>query len=106
MAFYEYPTNYSNGSSVDGVADFFFNYPNFVLDYWYSGGWLLFIWLFAFLVLLPFTARRALLVSSLACFVFSTYLAMLGNVNLIFPISFIVLTIIGGIGAMADSNSY
>jgi len=106
MAFYELPTNYSNGSSVDGVADFFFGYPNFVLNYWYSGGWLLLIWLAAFLALLPFTSRKALLVSSLACFVFSTYLAMIGNVNMIFPISFIVLTIIGGIGAMAEKGNY
>lgn len=106
LAWYEYPTNYNNNQSVDGVADFFFNYPNFVLDYWYSGGWLLFVWLFTFLTLLPFTSRKALLVSSLACFIFSTYLAILGNVNLIFPITFIVLTIIGAIGSMADKSNY
>jgi len=103
---YELPTDFSGGQSVDGVADVFFNYPNFVLDYWYSGGWLLFIWLFSFLILLPFTARKALLVSSLACFIFSTSLAILGNVNLIFPITFIVLTIVGGVGTLAEKSAY
>ncbi len=105
LLWYDYPTNYSNGSSVDGVADFFVGYPNYITNYWYGGGWMLFVWVFAFLVLLPFGARKSLLVSSLACFIFSTYLVMTGSaINILIPVTFIILTVIGGIGAMAEKN--
>lgn len=105
MVWYEYPTNFSNGSSVNGVGDLFINYPNSVTNYWYTGGWMLFVWLFSFLVLLPFGARKSLLVSSLACFIFSTFIIMVGgSMNIVIPISFIILTIIGAIGAMAEKG--
>lgn len=107
MAWYDYPTNYSTNQSVDGVADFFFNYPNIILNYWYNGGWVLFVWLFSFLALLAFGSRKALLVSSFACFILSTYLAIIGtSINFVIPITMMVLTIIGGIGAMAERRGY
>lgn len=100
---HEYPTNYSNGTSVDGVGKTFFSYPSYTLDYWFAPGMLLLIFLVIFGAMIMFGSRKALATASFITFIFSVYLFMLGDLNPLAPIVLIVLTIIGLIGSKEEN---
>ncbi len=100
---YEYPTNYSNGTSVDGVGKFFFKYPSHIVAQ-YASGMLLLIWLFSFGTMLLSGSKKAIGVSSFITFVFSVYFFMEGILNPVVPIALIILTIIGLVGAKEEGG--
>jgi len=100
---WEYPINYSNGTSVDGAGNFFMKYPSFIVGGHLGSGIILLIWLFCFVFSLILGSRKALAVSSFIAFVFSVYFVRLDMINPIVPIVLIVLMIIGLIGSSGGS---
>lgn len=99
---YDYPTNFSNGTSVEGVGSLFFRYPNYILNNWFGMGITLLIWLAVFGVSLFAGSKNAILTASFITFIFSVYLFMLGMLNPIVPVILILFTIISAIGAKEE----
>lgn len=99
---FEYPTNYSNGSIVDGVGDFFFGYPSHIISQ-FGAGIILLIWLLSFGISYYLGANKSLLFASFISFVFSVYLSSRGLLNPIISIILIIMVIIGLIGSKNES---
>ena len=104
MSFWEYPTNFSNGSSVGGIGDFLFTYPKYILGSNFATGILLLIWVSMFSLMLVAKTSRALAVSSFITFFFSVFFWMRGDVSAFVPIILVVLTIIGAVGAKGEQQ--
>lgn len=100
---FEYPTNYSNGTSVDGVGKFFFDYPSHIIES-YAPGILLLIFLMVFGAMLLFGSKKALAVAGFITFIFSVYFFMAGILNPVIPIAMIIITIIGLLGAKEEQG--
>jgi len=100
---YEYPSNFSNGTVVDGFGSFI-QYTNYVLGDLFGIGILLTIWLAVFIVSLASGSQKALMVASFISFVFSIFLVRLDMINPIFVITLIILTIIGAIGSKSTQS--
>ena len=101
--FHEYPTNFSNGTIVDGVGSLI-QYTNIVLGEWFGAGILLLIWLASFIISLASGTSKALMVSSFISFVLSIYLVRLDMIHPVFVITLIILTIIGAIGSKSQQG--
>lgn len=101
---YQYPTNYSNGTSVDGVGNAFFQYPNFILGGMFGLGILTIIFLTTFIVSLSSGSRKALLTSGFISTIFSIYFARLDLIQPVVVFVFIALTIIGAIGSKQENS--
>lgn len=101
---YEYPTNYSNGTSVDGVGKFFIKYPNFILDGKFALGIVVVLWTAIFGTMLAFGSKKALTTASFITAIFAIWFAALGVLNFIVPIVLIILTIVGLIGAKEEGG--
>lgn len=98
MAWHDYPTNYSNGTKVEGIADMF-EFVNLSLGNSLGTILILLVWSVLFGISMVTGVKKAMAVSSFICFVLSIYLWALGMLNPVFIITFIVLTIIGAIGS-------
>lgn len=96
MAWYEYPSNYSNGTSVDGFGSFI-HYISTISNSALGLGFLFIIFLGSFGLTMVSGSNKALLVSSFITFVFSIYFVRLGMINLVIPIVLVILVIIGAL---------
>ena len=96
MVWYEYPSNYSNGSSVNGFGNFI-QYANYIVNDYLGMAMLLLIFLLTFGFSLAGGTKKALLVSSFITFLLSIPLVRMGIVPVFIPIVLIVLVIIGAI---------
>jgi hypothetical protein len=105
MDWWEYPTNYSNGTEIDGVAKMFFKYPNYILGGYAGAGWTLLIFLVSFGLSLATGSRKALGVAGWISFMFSLYFLRMGILNITVSFVLLFVAIIGTIGAKED-NSY
>ena len=102
--FFEYPTNYSNGTSVGGVGDWM-AYTNYVLGDTFGLGIIVMIWILSFGLSMILGAKKAILFASFISFVFAVYLAAAGVLNnLIVLIVLLVLMIIGAIGSSGSGG--
>ena len=101
---WEYPTNYSNGTSVDGVAKMFFKYPNYILSGYAGAGWTLLIFLISFGLGLSGGSRKALGIAGWISFLFSLYFVRLGTLNLIISFVLLFVAIVGTIGGKEDTS--
>lgn len=90
---YAYPTNFSNGSSVDGVKDFFFTYPNLVTGSKMGAGLLLIIWVISFVISLSAGVKRSLSAASFITLIFAVPMWQMGVINLtvVFMIAFVMI---------------
>ena len=104
MTWHEYPTNFSNGTTVDSASSFFMKYPSFILNDFFATGILIIIFVFSFILSMVVGSKKALLTSSFISFVFSVFFVRLDLVNVVVPIIFIVLMIIGMIGSKQGGN--
>lgn len=104
MSWYEYPTNYSNGTSVDGVGSFFFQYPNLASGGWLGAAFVLLIFLASFTLSLVSGSRKALLVSSFISLIFAIWFVRLDMINPIIVVTLIILMIIGAIGSKSQAG--
>jgi len=98
------PTNYSNGTTADGVGKFFMKYPSYILSDYFGIGIVLMIWIISFALSMMLGTKKALAVASFIAFVFSIFFVQLGVMNLIVPIVLIVLTIIGALGGKDEGG--
>jgi hypothetical protein len=102
---YEYPYNYSNGTqSVNGFGDFI-NYITFTTNNGLVLGFLAIIWMSTFVFGLASGARKGLAVASFITFMLSIYFVRMGSINILIPITLIILTIIGLLGGSKDDQS-
>jgi len=104
MAFWEYPTNYSNGTSIDGVAKMFFQYPNYILGGYAGAGWTLLIFLFSFGISLGSGSKKALGIAGWIGFLFSIYFIKLGILNMVISFVLLIIAIIGTIGSKSEGG--
>lgn len=100
---YDYPTNYSNGTEVDGVAKMFFKYPNFILGGWAGAGWTLLIFVISFGLSMAAGTRKALGVAGFISFIFSLYFLRLGMLNITISFVLLFVAIIGVIGGKEEN---
>lgn len=104
MTWYEYPTNYSNGTAIDGVGKMFFKYPNFILDGYMGAGWTLLIFLITFGVSAASGTKKALTISCFITFLFSIYFVRLGSLNTIISVTLLVVGAVGLIGSKGSGG--
>ena len=95
MAYYSYPTNFSNGTIANTVSKFFFSYPKEIVGDNYGAGILSIIFLLSLTLSMVSGIKKALLTSLFITSIFSVFLVRLNAVNIIVPVSLIVFT--GGI---------
>ena len=81
MAWYEYPYNYSNGSSVEGVGSFM-QYVGQTSNGAAGLGILVGAFLLSFLAVMSFGIAKALATASFITLMISIYLFRLGMINL------------------------
>lgn len=99
---WEYPTNFSNGSAVEGIGDFLFNYPIAIIGDKFAVGIITLIWVSFFSILLIARTAKALAVSSFITLIFSIWFWARGDLNIMVPFLLLVLTIIGAVGAKGE----
>lgn len=102
---WEYPSNYSNGTVVDSVSKAFFKYPAYIIGDSYAIGIIIFIFSITFIINLFVGSRKSLLVASFISFIFSVYFVMLDKINMVVPILLIILGIIGALSTK-DEGGY
>ena len=78
---YQMPYNYSNGTSVGGVGDFFMKYPSFILGNYLAMGIITMIWVMIFGISLAVGARKSLVAASFPTFILSLYKIRLNYVG-------------------------
>ena len=99
---YEYPTNFSGGQNVSGVADFFLKYPSSILGNTFVAGIIITVWIMAFTLSLVSGTRKALAVSSFITLILAVFL--MSYLNPIILIVLVFLTVIGLIGSKNDNT--
>jgi 4-amino-4-deoxy-L-arabinose transferase-like glycosyltransferase len=100
---YEYPTNYSNGTSATGPGGFFLDWTTSVIPQ-LGGGIILLIWLSVFGVSAAFGSRKSILVSSFITSIFAVFFAVRGWINLVIPFTLILVTAFALIFGGSDSG--
>lgn len=100
---YEMPSNFSNGTEVNGVGTWF-QYISYLTGNWLGYGIVLMLWLVIFGLSMASGTRKALLTSSFITFLLSIYLMRIGIINPIILVLLIVLTIIGAIGSKEEQG--
>jgi len=104
MAFWEYPTNYSNGTNVDGVAKMFFQYPNHILGGYAGVGWTLAIFLIFFSLSIASGSKKAFAIAGWISFLFSVYFVKLGLLNMVVSFVLLMIAILGTIGSKSEEG--
>jgi len=94
MTWYEYPSNFSNGTSVDGLGNLL-QYANSVVGGQFAPGFVILIFLISFGVGLLTSAKAGLSVGAFIASIFSIYFWKLGMISPFFIIFFIVLLVVG-----------
>lgn len=98
------PYNYSNGTSVDGVAKMFFKYPYYIFGGYAGMGWTLLIFLITFGLSLASGSKKALGVAGFISFMFSLYFLRMGILNITVSFVLLFVAIIGIIGGKEDKG--
>ena len=102
MAF-EYPTNFSNETSVDGIGNLLV-YANYVCNGWFAYGFLAIIFLMSWVVGMGLSAKKSLLSASFITFIFSVYFMMMGMVSIFVPFGMVFLIILGALGSREENT--
>ena len=98
---YAYPYNFSNGTEVNGIGDYF-SWVGTTSPY-FGSAIVLLVWLVVFGVSAVAGSRKALASASFVSFIFAVYFSLSGMLNPVIPIALIILTIIGAIGSKGES---
>lgn len=101
---FEYPSNFSNGTAVDGLGSFV-QYASTVLDGWMSLGVIILIYMATFFTSLMAGTRKALMVASFVTFPFAIYFVRLDIIHPLAIMVIIALGILGALGSAAESSS-
>ncbi len=100
---FEYPTNYSNGTVVDGVGKFFIDYPNTIID-GYANGLVFLIWMVLFAVTSFAGMKKSIAATCFITGMISVYFAVRGWINPVIPIGLIIFAIVGALGAKQEGS--
>lgn len=102
---YEYPSNFSGGNNVQGLADYF-NYSNYVMGGDIGGLIVVTTFLVTFLLLKGFGAERGFTTSMFITFMVSLSLFLSGNglITIIYVITTAILTVVGAM-VLRNSNN-
>jgi len=100
---YQYPNNYSNNLSVNGLGSYI-QYINYSLHGGLGTAFILLIFLGTFGLSIASGTKKSLAVASFISFIFSIYFLRMNMINPVIPIVLIILTIIGVIGSKSESN--
>ena len=102
---WEYPTNYSGGQEVDGVASFFVKYPNYILSDAFSIGSLVLIFVFSFGISLYAGSRKALAYAGFITLAFAVFFMRIGGtINPVVIMLLIVCIILGLLGGKSEPS--
>lgn len=104
MSWYEYPTNFSNGTQVDGVKDFFITYPNYITGDGVAAGILIIIWVISFVISLSAGTKRGVTAASFITLIFAGWFWQLGAINITVVFALIFLMILGIILSRGESS--
>jgi len=102
MAF-EYPSNFSNGTIVDGLGSFF-QYASYTTGGLMGAAILLVIFVMSFVIGLAAGSKKALLSSSFITFVFSVYFWRIEMINPSIMFVLILVMVISAIGSKSESG--
>jgi len=91
---YQYPTNFSNGTDVTGPASLFFKYPNHILNSGFGAGLTILIFLMSFVLTSSAGSRKSLGISCFISFVFSLYFVNMGGYNLVITMALLIFGIV------------
>ena len=105
MPSFDYPTNFSNGTSVDGVGSMF-AYGAYATGGWFGYGILFMIFIIAFGVSALANIGRAFASAIFITFIFSIYFARIEMVSHIFPLVLLTMVIIGFFWAKSERSNY
>jgi len=101
---YEYPTNFSNGTSVIDLGTLM-EYVNYVSEGWFAYGFLLIIFVMSFATGMFMNGRKALMSSSFITFIFSVYFMRLDMIHPMVIFGLILLIIIGVLGSNGEGGN-
>lgn len=102
MAF-DYPTNFSNGTAVEGLGTFL-KYAHYTTAGLMGYGFLIIIFIMSFVVGIMFGTKKALLSSSFITFIFSVYFWRLELINPTVIFALVVIMIISAIGSKSEGG--
>lgn len=98
---WQYPSNFSNGTIVTNLGDFF-KYMNYTTNNTFGYGILLVIFLISFAVGLVLGPKKAIAGSSFISMIFSVYLVMMGLIHISIPFILGLIMIVSVIGAKEE----
>ncbi len=98
---YEYPTNYSNGTIVDGPGKFFLDYPTSVISQ-YSNGLILLIFMFVFAATSFSGVKKSLTTTCFITGLISVYFVVGGWASPVIPIALLIFGIVGALGSQTE----
>jgi len=99
-----YPTNYSNGTEVNGVASFFVKYPNYILNGNFGIAIVLMIWIMSFVLSMALGTRKALMTASFIALMFSLWFYLMGSLPIIIVFTLVGLLIVGMLGSKGEGG--
>lgn len=102
-SWYEYPTNYSNGTTVEGLGSFV-QYAGTVVGDYLGAGIILIIWMAVFGVSMMAGSKKAILVASFISAVFSIYFVRLEMIHPTIVMLLIVVTAISFVFVGKDTS--
>jgi len=105
MAQIDLPTNFSNGTQVDGVGSLF-DYAAYATSDWFGTGIIIFIFLLSFGASALLNVGKAFASAAFISFIFSVYLARIGALNPTIPFVLAVLVIVGFFWAKGERSNY
>jgi len=91
--YWNYPTNYTNGTGVDSASDFFLGYPAYITSGLSSNIIVIAVFLGLLALALPFGMGTAVVTASFISFILTTYLWWNDILSMTYPIVFFVLSI-------------
>ena len=99
---HEYPTNFSNGTSISGVGDLFGTYPAHIVEN-FGIGLSVILWLVLFALFYYSGTRKAMMASSFITGVLSVYLWRVDLIPAWVIFVCAILTVFGAIGSKSES---
>lgn len=102
---WEYPTNFSNGTSVTGIGSFF-SYMSYATGEWFATGVLAVIFIMVFIATSLVSFNKALASSSFVTLIFAGYFLRLGQVSVGVVFALIGMLIIGVLLSKSESRGY
>jgi len=100
-----YPSEYLNGTGVDGVGDMFFSYPASIVGSNFALGIVLLIWVSFFGIMLTARSTKAVLTASFVSIFFAIFFAIRQELSWGIVFILLILIAIGAVGAKEEGTT-